>query len=288
MLFIAALITSAQPVPEKPHVLFIISDDLRPTLGAYGSAALTPHVDGLAQEGLTFTRAYTQFPWCSPSRQSFMTGRRPDNTKSWTFTVSFRDALPHAVSLSQHFRQSGWHAASVGKIFHGRNCVRGDPGCCAANTTFHECVQQPTDADFGGGELSWDERPVDFGRVGCPKDVQWCESPAPDEQYCDYKVADAAIARLQAHAASHTDKPLFLAVGFRDNHLKWAAPARFRAALDPANLTITRHAETPSFDAASGGVPRQAWQWPVWVGSTYKLSAAVRLSDADLHEALPD
>ena len=38
-------------------------------------------------------------------------------------------------------------------------------------------------------------RPVDFGRVGCPKDVQWCESPAADDEYCDYKVANAAIAR---------------------------------------------------------------------------------------------
>lgn len=145
---------AAPPTPPvKPHVLFVISDDLRPQLGAYGTQAITPNIDALSKCGTTFSRAYTQFPWCSPTRQSFMTGRRPDSTKAWTFTTSFRDALPNATSLPQHFRQQGWYALSVGKIYHGLNCVRGDPGCCPANSTLLECVQQPTDADWAGG--SW-------------------------------------------------------------------------------------------------------------------------------------
>lgn len=44
-----------------PNVLLIVVDDLRPTLGCYGDAlALTPNVDALAWEGVTFTRAYAQ------------------------------------------------------------------------------------------------------------------------------------------------------------------------------------------------------------------------------------
>ena len=101
---------AAAAAPDKPHVLFMISDDLRPTLGAYGSQALTPNIDALASCGLTFARAYAMVPWCSPSRQSFLAGRRPDHTKAWNFLVSFRDALPHAVSLPEHFRRAGWHA----------------------------------------------------------------------------------------------------------------------------------------------------------------------------------
>jgi iduronate 2-sulfatase len=101
--------------PAKPHIMFIVSDDLRPTLGSYGTQAITPHLDSLAERSVTFTRTYTQFPWCSPTRQSFLTSRRPDTTKAWTFTTSFRDALPNAVSLPQHFRLQGWHTASVGE-----------------------------------------------------------------------------------------------------------------------------------------------------------------------------
>lgn len=275
---------------DKPHVLFMISDDLRPELGAYGSQALTPNIDALAAGGLTFSRAFAQFPWCSPSRQSFMSGRRPDRTKAWNFLVSFRDALPDSISLSQHFRQAGWHAASVGKIYHGKNCLRGDPNCfggcqLSKNASFYQCVQQPADGDFGPhGNRSWDEPPVDFARVGCAESVQWCESAEAEEQYCDYRAADAAIARLRAHAAGGSGKPLFLGVGFRDNHLKWAAPKRFRALYDPASLRATAHGATPSF--AGGGVPWVAWQWPADVGVTYNLSLTNSLADAEVHEAL--
>ena len=76
-----ALLTATAAAAAKKHVLFIVSDDLRPTLGAYGSQALTPTIDKLASDGVLFSRAYTQFPWCSPSRQSFMSGRRPDQTR---------------------------------------------------------------------------------------------------------------------------------------------------------------------------------------------------------------
>jgi arylsulfatase A-like enzyme len=67
LLFGGAFSASAASV-VKPHVLFVVSDDLRPTLGAYGTQAITPHVDSLAKRGLTFMRAFSQFPWCSPTR----------------------------------------------------------------------------------------------------------------------------------------------------------------------------------------------------------------------------
>jgi arylsulfatase A-like enzyme len=281
--------------PKRPHIMFVVSDDLRPTLGAYGTQALTPHVDALAARGLTFTRAFTQFPWCSPTRQSFMTGRRPDTTKAWTFTTSFRDALPDAVALPQHFRRQGWYAASVGKLYHGRNCVRGDAGCCPANATLLECVQQPTDADWAGG--SWDEHPVDFKRVTCTNQTNatwghwkfeshsWCESPAPESEYCDYKVAQAAARRLRAHAARARQgdaRPLFLGVGFRDDHLPWASPARWRALFDPAAVEATAHGAPPDFAT----VPRQAWQFPAWVGPEYNLTDTKWLQPPALREAL--
>jgi iduronate 2-sulfatase len=67
------------------NVLLITVDDLRPQLNeAYGmDETITPHLDKFAKESITFTRAYCQMAVCSPSRNSFMSGRRPDTTKVW-------------------------------------------------------------------------------------------------------------------------------------------------------------------------------------------------------------
>lgn len=62
-------------VPSKPNILFIIADDLATRLGCYGDkAAITPHLDRLAAEGVVFTKAYCQGAVCTPSCTSFMLG----------------------------------------------------------------------------------------------------------------------------------------------------------------------------------------------------------------------
>lgn len=58
---------------KKTNVLFMVVDNLRPSLGAYGvQSVLSPHIDELAAaDGATlFSRAYCQEAWCSPSRNS--------------------------------------------------------------------------------------------------------------------------------------------------------------------------------------------------------------------------
>ena len=66
---------------DKPNVLFIAVDDLRPELGCYGSEiAVSPNLDALADDGLLFNHAYCQQAICRPSRASLMTGARPEST----------------------------------------------------------------------------------------------------------------------------------------------------------------------------------------------------------------
>jgi hypothetical protein len=75
------------------NVLFIVCDDLRTQLKTYGHAdyMATPHIDALAAESLVFERAYTNYPYCAPSRNSFMSGRMPSKTRAWNFLDHFRE-----------------------------------------------------------------------------------------------------------------------------------------------------------------------------------------------------
>jgi arylsulfatase A-like enzyme len=115
----ATLAHGAQEQRRKTNVLFIPVDDLRPQLGCYGLPQMhTPNIDALAKRGTLFNRAYCQQAVCSPSRSSLMTGCRPDTTKVYDLVTHFRTALPDVVTLSQHFKDNGYHAQSVGKIYH--------------------------------------------------------------------------------------------------------------------------------------------------------------------------
>ena len=106
---------------ERPHVLFIAIDDLRPELGCYGSPiAKSPVMDALAADGLLFNRAYCQQAICSPSRASLMTGARPDTIRVVENTAYFRELNPDVVTLPQHFVAHGYEAVYCGKIFHAR------------------------------------------------------------------------------------------------------------------------------------------------------------------------
>ena len=81
------------------NVLYIVTDDLRPDLGCFGLPRVTPGLDALAAEGVLFDRVYAQQALCGPSRNSFMSGRRPDVTKSYNQQNHFRQVGPDWTSL---------------------------------------------------------------------------------------------------------------------------------------------------------------------------------------------
>ena len=109
--------TSGSSLPDL-NVLLVLVDDLRTELGCYGSARVrTPHIDRIADSGLTFLRCYCQQAASNPSRTSLLTGLRPDTTRVYDGRTHFRRALPRVVTLPEHFKRHGYETAAFGKIF---------------------------------------------------------------------------------------------------------------------------------------------------------------------------
>jgi len=96
------------------NVLWIMADQLRwDYLSCYGAKHIhTPNIDGLAERGMRFNRAYVQSPICGPSRMSFYTGRYARSHGSTWNGFPLRVGEP---TLGDHLRKLGVKCSLVGK-----------------------------------------------------------------------------------------------------------------------------------------------------------------------------
>lgn len=116
--FFGALLVS-EVSADRPNVLLICVDDLKPVLGCYGDQlAQSPNIDRLAARGMLFHSAYCNQAVCAPSRNSLLTGLRPQTLGVYDLGTNFRKAMPEAVTLPQHFKNNGYRTEGMGKIFH--------------------------------------------------------------------------------------------------------------------------------------------------------------------------
>lgn len=83
-LLACTLLARGSPDGERPNILMIAIDDLRPQFGrAFGNPEVkTPHLDAFFMDGngTAMQRSYVQIAVCGPSRSSVLTSRRPDST----------------------------------------------------------------------------------------------------------------------------------------------------------------------------------------------------------------
>eukprot|EP00045_Choanoeca_perplexa_P008852 m.83058 g.83058 ORF g.83058 m.83058 type:complete len:594 (+) comp14645_c0_seq2:3-1784(+) len=108
---------------KPPNVLFIVVDDLNPSLNSYNFPSITPNLDRLASISTQFRHAYVSVSVCAPSRTAFLTGIRPDKTHAWTIGPYFRNSSANKQgmqikSLPQLFRLNGYNTTGAGKIWH--------------------------------------------------------------------------------------------------------------------------------------------------------------------------
>jgi len=210
----------ASPPPTKPrNVLFIICDDLCCALGAYGdSTAVSPNIDALAKRGITFERAYCQFPLCNPSRASLLTGQRPGTTKVNDNARHFRQTDPETVTLPQAFQNGGWQVERIGKLYH-YSVPKGIGTSGHDDPPSWDTVFNPIGRDVADESKIFTLQPWQFGGT-----VSWLAADGTDAEQTDGIGAAHAVTRLEHFAGDENEKPFFLAVGFYRPHTPYVAP----------------------------------------------------------------
>lgn len=223
-----ACLTTLCCASDRPNVLFIASDDLRPELGCYGVKEIkSPNIDRLAATGTVFLRAYCQQAVCSPSRTSLMTGLRPDSTKIYDLNTHFRKFCPDVVTLGQSFKDQGYYCVSMGKIYHGG---------LDDLPTWSEPARKPKNGagyvDKKNTQMVARKRAEGRSKGLRGKDLSRASHGEPfergevaDNKYFDGSLAELGVAALQE--LKKKDQPFFLAVGFHKPHLPFNAPAKY-------------------------------------------------------------
>ncbi|MBI5800821.1 MAG: sulfatase [Verrucomicrobia bacterium] len=231
---LALLLCRSTFAAAKPNVLFIIVDDLTTTLGCYGDRdARTPQMDALAARGVRFDRAYTQFALCNPSRCSFLTGCYPERTKVFDLSTSLRPALPEVVTLPQLFKNAGYTAGRIGKVFHVPDPkTKLDVELGAPLAKDGAILDEAKLAQASEGDLS--DAPQGKGKRGKSYNKPYGASLHPDRDFTDFEIAERAIETLE----SFKEKPFFLAVGFIRPHTPYVAPKAFFDLIDPEKITM--------------------------------------------------
>ncbi|TWU56684.1 Choline-sulfatase [Rubripirellula tenax] len=258
LLLILALATSTQAA-DRPNILFIAVDDLRPELGCYGSPiAITPNLDALAGGGLLFNRAYCQQAICRPSRASLMTGARPETTGLFHNYVSLRELQPDIVTLPQHLIANGYEATYCGKIFHqgdtdegvswNRDPVKWIKGIKKSAGAFALPENQKIQSDDRTAMIA---KYGDAAKYGLASGPAYEGADVPDHGYEDGYNTLRAIETMKQMVASD-DKPFFLALGFKKPHLNWVSPKKYWDLYDPAKIPMATEVEPPDGGAAMG------------------------------------
>ena len=213
---------AATPDSKKPNVLLIMVDDLFPRMSAYGYTEVkAPNIERLAKKGVRFDRNYCQYPVCNPSRQSILSGLRPEFTGIYKNdnVECIRKVRPQTVTLPQLFRQNGYYTASIGKIAHrgmdasGKLVDNADP-LSWVDSTFH----WDTANNMPGEGTSYAHL---MKGSGWPhSNFLWCAAEGDDADQQDQWQAEATIKTIEAHK----DGPFFIATGFHKPHDPYVAP----------------------------------------------------------------
>jgi len=201
---------------DTPNVLFIMIDDLRPELGAYGKKIIkSPNIDRFSDQGVVFTNAYVNVPICGASRASMMTGIRPTESLFLKYYSRIDEEAKDAQTLFGYLKSRGYFTQSMGKIMH------------FSADSASDWTVKPWSAPnkYGTGFQNYLLRE----NIDMQKRLGWGPpfeaADVKDNDYIDGMVADNAVKAIKE--AKDRKQPFFMAVGFVKPHLPFNAPKKY-------------------------------------------------------------
>ena len=206
----------------------------------------TPHLDRLAEQSYTFDNAYCNYPICTPSRLSMLTGRYPHQIGAWDLGVI---ADRQYKTWGDYLTEAGYETVLCGRThFNGTDRLLGFshrllddlPRWCSRNG-------RPP-------------RRTPDARRGSNSHVAECGPGDHEHTRYDRNVTDLAVDFLHEKAASPDDKPFLLYCGFMHPHFPLIAPPEFFSQYDPDTLELPATWNEP-LESQHPIIQYHRWAW---------------------------
>lgn len=186
---------------EPTNLLFIMFDDLRPELSIYGkSHMITPNFERLAKRSVIFDQAHAQVAVCNPSRNSLLTGLRPDSMNCY----GFQNGYENHMIIPTRLKALGYHTSGYGKIRHWEG----------ADSSIW-------DDHYSGDWYQYQDRERDTMNSTVMPDIY-----KKEETFPDYIFTTKAIETLKKNI-QNKDKLFMLAIGYKMPHLAYHVPYKY-------------------------------------------------------------
>ena len=218
-------------IPERPNILLLMADQFRADcVGANGNRAIrTPNLDAVARTGISFPRAYSSTPSCTPARAGLLTGWAP-----WRHGMLGygRVAERYGNEMPRMLREAGYYTMGIGKMhWHPQRNLHG----------FHRTLVDESGRIEAPGFVSdyrqWFRREapgLDADATG----IGWNDYAAkpyglPEHLHPTRWTGDRAVEFLQGY---REPSPWFLKVSFARPHSPYDPPERFWRMYEDAEL----------------------------------------------------
>jgi N-sulfoglucosamine sulfohydrolase len=114
--FLCAAIAHGAEQPDRPNILWLSLEDITPMMGCYGDKyARTPVFDGLAAEGIRYSKAHSIAPVCSVSRSSIITGMYPTSLGTHHHRSNVGRPPAFVKMLPNLMREAGYYTSNNSK-----------------------------------------------------------------------------------------------------------------------------------------------------------------------------
>jgi arylsulfatase A-like enzyme len=216
---------------QKPNIIFIMVDDLRPQLSCYGQKNIySPNIEELANHSFIYENAICNYPVCGASRASMITGLRPNNLRFKTYKSRIDEDTPNSPTIGFWLKKHGYYTISNGKMTH---VTKDSP----------ESWSEPAwraDKDWRDYQTK-ENILLAKNNNGTAKAFEIGENM--EDEYADVKMINKSIEDLKK--LKEKNKPFFIGVGLMKPHLPFNAPKKYWDMYDPNDIQLATNRYQP-------------------------------------------